>query len=96
MIEVKEEDKFKYLTPIYVPVNMLENFMIYDKPNLEVRLIKYIDDEAQRKMISKKILSKRRNNNASPDLSNNNTVSAKSLHHQSESGCSPNTNIRNN
>ena len=44
MIEVKEEDKFKYLTPIYVPVNMLENFMIYDKPNLEVRLIKYIDD----------------------------------------------------
>jgi hypothetical protein len=61
--------------------------MIYDKTNLEVRLIKFIDDEAQKKIISKKILRKRRRN-VSPSDSN------KSLHNNEES-YSPVTNHRN-
>ena len=44
MISLKAEDSFKYLTPIYIPINLLENFMVHDKANMEVRLIKFIDD----------------------------------------------------
>ena len=95
MIKVKEEDKFKNLTPIYVPINKLETLMIYDKPNMEVRLVKFIEDEAERKTISKKIITKRKNAGNSPQLDNFHSASNKSLHYNSET-CSPVTNMRGN